>query len=79
MLVVVCGLQGTGKSTLARRLAEASGFAVLSSDRIRKQLAGLPPTHDPRAPPWLYTPVITSGPTPSFSRGRKAWSAGATA
>lgn len=40
-LVLVIGLPGTGKSTLARALADA-GFAWVRSDAVRKQLAGLP-------------------------------------
>ncbi len=43
-LILVCGLAGTGKSTLARLLADRTGFAVLSSDLVRKRLARLPPT-----------------------------------
>jgi len=41
-LVVVCGLTGSGKSTLAAALATELGLELLSSDRIRKELAGLP-------------------------------------
>jgi predicted kinase len=37
-LLLVAGLPGTGKSTLAARLAEQAGFTVLRSDVIRKQL-----------------------------------------
>jgi predicted kinase len=33
---------GTGKSTLAGALADRLGFTVLSSDRVRKELAGVP-------------------------------------
>jgi predicted kinase len=40
-LVLVGGLSGTGKSTLARSLAQRAGFAVIRSDWVRKQLAGL--------------------------------------
>lgn len=40
-LVAVTGLPGTGKSTLARGLAEKAGFAVVSTDPVRKELAGL--------------------------------------
>ena len=38
-LVLVGGLPGTGKSTLARALAERAGFAVIRSDVVRKELA----------------------------------------
>jgi uncharacterized protein len=41
-LLVVMGRVGTGKSTLARALAEAIGAAVFSSDKIRKELASVP-------------------------------------
>ncbi len=42
-LVVVGGLPGTGKSTLASELAEALDAAVLSSDPLRKELVGAGP------------------------------------
>jgi len=45
-LVLVGGLPGTGKSTLARGLAERAGFTVIRSDVVRKELAGLP-AHEP--------------------------------
>jgi aminoglycoside phosphotransferase family enzyme/predicted kinase len=38
-LVLVGGLPGAGKSTLARGLAEQAGFAVIRSDVVRKELA----------------------------------------
>jgi predicted kinase len=41
-LVLVIGLPATGKSTLARALAEQVGFDLIRSDVMRKQLAGLP-------------------------------------
>jgi predicted kinase len=41
MLIITCGLPGTGKSTVARLLAERTGFAIISSDIVRKELAGL--------------------------------------
>ncbi len=40
-LVLVGGLPGAGKSTLARDLAEHAGFAVIRTDVVRKELAGL--------------------------------------
>jgi aminoglycoside phosphotransferase family enzyme/predicted kinase len=42
-LVMVGGLPGTGKSTVAAGLADRVGLVLLSSDRLRKELAGLDP------------------------------------
>jgi predicted kinase len=56
-LVVIGGLSGTGKSTLARllgaRIGRTPGGRVLRSDVFRKRLAGLPP--ETRLPPAHYT------------------------
>jgi len=49
-LVLVGGLPGTGKSALADAVAGRLGFTVLNSDRIRKELAGLPAEAGARAP-----------------------------
>jgi uncharacterized protein len=49
-LVTVGGLPGTGKSALAGTVAGRLGFTVLNSDRIRKELAGLPAEACTRAP-----------------------------
>lgn len=43
LLVVVCGLMGTGKTTLADGLRPRLRAHVASSDRVRKRLAGLDP------------------------------------
>jgi uncharacterized protein len=43
-LLVVCGRVGTGKSTVAQRLSEQTGFVAVNSDVIRKRLAGILPT-----------------------------------
>ena len=40
-LITTCGLQGTGKSTLARAIAAPLRAVVLRSDVIRKRLAGV--------------------------------------
>jgi len=48
-LVIVCGLSGTGKSTVSRALRYRTGFEVLDSDRIRKRLAGFPEMSRPDA------------------------------
>ncbi|GLZ49646.1 hypothetical protein Acsp06_58310 [Actinomycetospora sp. NBRC 106375] len=42
-LVLVGGLPGTGKSTVAGGLADRLGATLLSSDRVRKEIAGLDP------------------------------------
>ncbi|MHA6720091.1 AAA family ATPase [Sphingomonas sp. RS6] len=56
-LIVVGGLSGTGKSSLARllggRYGRAPGARVLRSDVFRKRLAGLPP--EARLPSSHYT------------------------
>src|SRR5271154_3837278 len=41
-LIVVCGLSGSGKSTVARLLQHRKGFRVINSDRVRKRLAAVP-------------------------------------
>lgn len=46
VLIAGCGLMGSGKSTLARALIKHLDLTTLSSDRIRKELAGL----DPKSP-----------------------------
>jgi aminoglycoside phosphotransferase family enzyme/predicted kinase len=60
-MVLVGGAPGTGKSTLARALGDATGWAVLQSDEIRKDSAGLP--HAPAEPQefgaGLYAPEVS--------------------
>jgi predicted kinase len=43
LLLITCGLVATGKSVLAQGLGEAAGMPVISSDVVRKELAGLAP------------------------------------
>lgn len=61
-LTVVGGLPGSGKSTLSGALADRLGVTLLSSDRIRKELAGIP-AEQPAAAGYgegLYTPEWTA-------------------
>jgi aminoglycoside phosphotransferase family enzyme/predicted kinase len=61
-LVLVGGLPGTGKTTLATGLSDRLGWAVLRSDEVRKELAGLDPTQPAGASPFegLYAPAVTA-------------------
>jgi aminoglycoside phosphotransferase family enzyme/predicted kinase len=61
-LVLVGGLPGAGKSTLAASLGDALEAAVLRSDELRKQEAGLDVTDRRPAPlgGGLYTPQATA-------------------
>jgi aminoglycoside phosphotransferase family enzyme/predicted kinase len=62
LVVAVAGPSGCGKSTLAALLAEATGFAHVSTDVLRRRRAGLGPTQTAAAP-WgagLYTPQARS-------------------
>jgi aminoglycoside phosphotransferase family enzyme/predicted kinase len=56
-LILTCGLSGSGKTWLARRLAVAMQALHVRSDVERKRLAGLPALADSRSPPdgGLYT------------------------
>ncbi len=40
-LIIVCGLAGSGKSTVARTVGARTGYQILNSDVVRKQLAGI--------------------------------------
>ncbi len=44
LLLIVAGLVGTGKTTVAQGLARSFGLTVISSDVVRKELAGISPT-----------------------------------
>jgi len=43
-VIVIFGLMGTGKTTLAQALGQELGWPVVHSDAVRKTLAGLTPT-----------------------------------
>ncbi len=60
-LVLVGGLPGAGKSTVARELARRRGWVYLNSDVIRKELAGIPGQRSPAAfEQGLYTPAMST-------------------
>jgi predicted kinase len=42
LIIVVCGLPGTGKTTLAKNLASLMGAVILSTDKIRKEIIANP-------------------------------------
>jgi uncharacterized protein len=53
LVIVVCGASATGKTRLAEAISALSGMPHLSSDLVRKQLAGLAP--EERAPEQEYS------------------------
>ncbi|WP_255945616.1 bifunctional aminoglycoside phosphotransferase/ATP-binding protein [Streptomyces odontomachi] len=61
-LTLVGGLPGSGKSTLSGALADRLGVTLLSSDRLRKELAGIPAEQSAAAGyhEGLYTPERTN-------------------
>jgi aminoglycoside phosphotransferase family enzyme/predicted kinase len=61
-LLVVFGLVGTGKTSLATRLEQAHGWHLVSSDSVRKQLAGV--GEDTR----MYLPYDVGIYSPEMSR-----------
>lgn len=42
MIIIICGLPGVGKSTLAKELAPLINATILSTDKIRKELLPKP-------------------------------------
>ncbi len=61
-LVLVGGLPGAGKSTLARDLSARAGFEVIRSDVVRKELAGASgqQTEPPEFGQGIYSPDWTA-------------------
>ncbi len=57
LVLVICGVAASGKTTLAHELASISGWAHISSDLTRKRLAGL--ASKARAAPNHYSPEFT--------------------
>lgn len=56
-IFLTAGLSGSGKSTVARLLAQKIGAVYIRSDAVRKHLAGIPLTESGTAD--LYTPEMT--------------------
>lgn len=61
VLALTCGLPGAGKTTVARGVAERARFALVRTDEVRKQVAGLDPLTAAASPfgMGLYTPEST--------------------
>ena len=57
-MIAVGGVIGSGKSTLAEALGQAVGVPVVSSDRVRKVLAGVRATE--RAPEGAYSAAFSA-------------------
>jgi uncharacterized protein len=58
LALVFCGVAASGKTTLAERVETISGWSRLSSDVIRKELAGLDPRE--RGRPEHYSDAFTA-------------------
>lgn len=58
LLLIVCGLSGSGKTHFSEALSALTGFKALSSDPVRKRLAGLEPME--RGQGQHYTPEFNS-------------------
>jgi uncharacterized protein len=56
-LILMSGLSGSGKSTVARKIASHQGAIHIRSDAVRKHLAGIP--LEQSASDRLYTPAMT--------------------
>jgi len=61
-LFITCGLMGSGKSTIAASLALELGLQRLSSDQVRKEIAGVPEYSRVLTPygTGIYSPESTS-------------------
>jgi aminoglycoside phosphotransferase family enzyme/predicted kinase len=69
LVVVLCGVAASGKSTLARALSHSSGYVHLSSDAARKRLAGLAPSE--RGGGELYREDVTLRTYEALARGAR--------
>jgi aminoglycoside phosphotransferase family enzyme/predicted kinase len=72
-LVLLAGLPGAGKSTLARALGERAGLTVVRSDVVRKEMAGPAPGEDIYTPEWTdraYAECLAQAGRAVFAAGR---------
>lgn len=62
IVIIMSGLVGTGKTTVAWALAEETGFKIISSDITRKELLHIPLTerHHDEFGTGIYSPEFTS-------------------
>lgn len=78
VLVVMCGVSGSGKSSTARLLAERIGAAQISSDVVRKRLHGFEPLQRPDDPD-LYSAAASRATYNAMSeQARQLLTAGAS-
>lgn len=61
ILIVVCGIIATGKSTVAKKISGATGVELIRSDRVRKELAGMSPEEHAYEPygEGIYSPEFS--------------------
>jgi aminoglycoside phosphotransferase family enzyme/predicted kinase len=61
VVLITCGLPGSGKSTFAAAMAARSGFTLVRSDVVRKRLSGMAPSDRSREgdQAGIYTPSIS--------------------
>ncbi len=70
LVIVVCGVPASGKSTLAAKLAGRAGLPRLSSDLVRKTRAGIPLTS--RAPAGVYAEAVSHATYAELGREARA-------
>ncbi|HWH76480.1 MAG TPA: AAA family ATPase, partial [Candidatus Binatus sp.] len=58
-VVLICGLTGSGKSTLSRALGERTGLTVINSDVVRKSITGKTGPQDSPLQRGIYAPAMT--------------------
>lgn len=58
-IILMSGLSGSGKSTVAQRLAPRLNAIHIRSDAVRKHLAGIPLNQSGAGPTPIYTPAMT--------------------